>query len=434
MLYLFEGRRMTGATSEANTRVLFVDDNENILNSMSRQFRKLFAVQTCTSPQKALELIKSSKPFAVVVSDMKMPEMDGIDFLSELKKIAPKTNRVMLTGNADQNVAISAVNEGEIFQFLRKPCDPATLQQVLQAGIDRFNLSLRERELLEDTLSGVGTILSDFVSLLDTSGHARGETMRATMKSILSQFNVLDTWEYELAALLSNIGYCLLPTEIRAKIETGQDLNSAETALAERHPEMAFTLLRRIPRLNAVGEIILYQKKNFDGSGFPRNDLKEELIPLGGRILRVLVDLHRSHSDGETYRELLEELTAGAGTLYDPEVLEAAQAAASFLPSLPESPQGPSTGELAPSALEQPAVEMAFSEPMSLKVEDLKAGQIVLTDIHASTGTLLIPAGNALSDVSVERIRNYAQFTGVKEPIVVVERLHGQGATDETGE
>ena len=103
-------------------KILFVDDEENILHAYKLALRKKYKVTTATSGQEALEVIERRGPFAVIVSDMKMPGMDGIELLKRTSEIAPDSVRVMLTGYAELQTAVEAVNSGNIFRFLTKPC------------------------------------------------------------------------------------------------------------------------------------------------------------------------------------------------------------------------------------------------------------------------------------------------------------------------
>jgi DNA-binding NtrC family response regulator len=102
-------------------KILFVDDDQNILSAFQREFRKEFQVDTAADPEEGLKTVAARGPFAVIVSDFRMPKADGNRFLSAVKKIAPDSVRVLLTGHADVNTAIHAVNEGSVFRFLTKP-------------------------------------------------------------------------------------------------------------------------------------------------------------------------------------------------------------------------------------------------------------------------------------------------------------------------
>ena len=140
----------------SNQRILFVDDEENILNGLRRSLRKHFDVQIAVGPEAGLRVLEENGPFAVVVSDYVMPGMNGVSFLKEAKVIAPNSVRMMLTGYADMNNAIRAINEGSIFRFLTKPCETEVMVKALTDGLEQYRLVMLEKELsLSDPLTGV---------------------------------------------------------------------------------------------------------------------------------------------------------------------------------------------------------------------------------------------------------------------------------------
>ncbi len=121
-------------------RILIVDDEELVLDALQRQLRSRFDVTTATGGKEAIRLVMSQGPYAVVVSDLKMPEMDGVTLLYLIRQIAPDTVRVLLTGKADLEAAASAINVGNIFRFLNKPCPPAMLLRALDAAVEQYQL------------------------------------------------------------------------------------------------------------------------------------------------------------------------------------------------------------------------------------------------------------------------------------------------------
>ena len=133
-------------------KVLFVDDDANILNAYTRQLRKQFRIETAQGGEQGLAAVTDQGPYAVIISDLRMPGMDGIQFLSRVREIAPDSVRMMLTGHADLEVTTEAVNEGNIFRFLTKPCNSEVLAKAIAAGIEQYRLVIAERELLEKTL------------------------------------------------------------------------------------------------------------------------------------------------------------------------------------------------------------------------------------------------------------------------------------------
>lgn len=120
-------------------------------------------------------MIESRGPFAVVVSDMRMPRVDGAQFLARVEEASPDSVRIMLTGNADQEAAVRAINEGHIFRFLNKPCRPQLLVGTIAMGIRQYRLQTAERELLEKTFSGGIRLLSDVLAIASPDAFGRGQ-------------------------------------------------------------------------------------------------------------------------------------------------------------------------------------------------------------------------------------------------------------------
>ena len=140
-----------------STKILFVDDDENLLAAIQRSLRKQFNFDTALGGLQALEHMRTKGPYAVIVSDMSMPGMNGAEFLERARRLAPETVRIMLTGNADQQTAADAVNRGHVFRFLSKPCPPETLVPAIEHGLKQYQMLQMERDLLEGTLTvGVG--------------------------------------------------------------------------------------------------------------------------------------------------------------------------------------------------------------------------------------------------------------------------------------
>ena len=143
-------------------RILFVDDDPRVLQAFERQFYKRFEIRTAIGPELGLQTLGADGPFATVVSDLRMPGMNGIEFLTRVRQASPDTVRVMLTGDADLSAAMAAVNEGKIFQFLTKPCPSDMLSRTLESALEQHRLITAERELLESTLRGKKAVMVNF--------------------------------------------------------------------------------------------------------------------------------------------------------------------------------------------------------------------------------------------------------------------------------
>jgi response regulator RpfG family c-di-GMP phosphodiesterase len=378
-------------------RILCVDDDRNILNGYKRQLHKQFIIETALGGDAGLRIISSGESFAVVVSDLRMPGMDGIEFLARIKQITPDTVRMMLTGNADLQAAIEAVNQGHIFRFLTKPCSHEVLAQALQAGLQQYHLIMAEKELLEHTLKGSIGVLTEILSILDAQSFGRACMLRDAAREIAKALGIQDTWDLELAAMLCEIGRVTIPASTIMREKSGVPLSSAETDMLTRVPEIGYKLLAKIPRLESVAQTVLYQKKNFDGSGFPNDRISGKKIPLGARIIRILSDLNQLESTGNQRDAAFATLKYRQG-IYDSSVLDCAL---KWLES--------SSGDKKP-------IQKSIR---SVPVAQLEVGQMLLSDVITNIGILLIPAGNRISDSCRERIRNFARLQGVREPIKV---------------
>jgi len=172
------GWRQPGKEKRMSEKILFVDDDENLLASYQRQLRNKFPLAIASGGDHGLRLIASEGPFAVIVSDFRMPGMDGVQFLAKAREAAPATVRILLTGYADLQTAVEAVNRGNIFRLLNNPCPLEILAESLAGGARQYQLINAERELLEKTLKGTIQVLGNVLSMLNPE--AFGRTARIT--------------------------------------------------------------------------------------------------------------------------------------------------------------------------------------------------------------------------------------------------------------
>ena len=153
-----------------SNRVLFVDDDPKILAAFQRQLRKKVVIETVESGADGLEVLRRNGPFSLVVTDYCMPSMNGIEFLGRAREIAPETVRIMLTGSADLGAAIQAVNQGNIFRFLTKPCSPENLLEAVQAGIHEYRRTHKERKYNKRSRRWLAQAMEVQQNLLPNSG------------------------------------------------------------------------------------------------------------------------------------------------------------------------------------------------------------------------------------------------------------------------
>lgn len=313
-----------------STKILCVDDEPNILSGYQRSLRKQFEIETALGGAEALAKIEGSGPYSVLVTDMRMPGMDGIQFLQEAQRVTPDSVRIMLTGNADQQTATGAVNEGRIFRFLNKPCSPEDLGHALTAGLEQYRLVTTEKELLEKTLGGTIKMLMEILETANPDLFGCAKALRLNTRTLAGALGAAgliapgDLWPLEPAALLARVGTVSVPPFIVSKVREGQPLSYVEAKTWQRVPETGYTLLCNIPRLEPVAQIVRFQHKHFDGGGVPEGPVCGELIPVGARILKVLLDLAEIEA-GNITRAGAFALMQRQAKCYDPQILAIAR-------------------------------------------------------------------------------------------------------------
>jgi response regulator RpfG family c-di-GMP phosphodiesterase len=391
------GARTPGVSSgreaaAASARILCVDDEPRILEAYRRQLHRDFLIDTAEGAGHALVLVATHGPYAVVVSDMRMPGMDGIQFLAEVRRRAPDSVRIMITGHSDQQTAINAVNEGNIFRFLCKPCAPDVLAKALQAGVAQHRLVTAEKELLEKTLSGSVKVLTDVLALVSPAAFGRAQRVRRLVEKIAAQMDVPEPWHLQIAAMLSQLGLMALPSDTVEKLHLGQPLTEDERYMFASHPEIGQDWVTNIPRLEKVAEVIAYQEKHFDGSGIPPDGPRGTEIPLGARILKAALDADALEMRGHPWRQILEQLTQRAAW-YDPQVL---------------------------AALRTLGGAAGSRDVREIGVAQLASGMIIAEDVRTVAGLLVVCKGQEATRSLRERLKYFTRRSPIREPIRVI--------------
>ena len=381
--------------------ILCVDDDANILNGYKRNLRKEFELEIAVGPEHGLQMVVSGGPFAVVVSDLKMAGMNGIQFLARVREQAPDTVHILLTGNADLQASIDAINQGQIFRFLTKPCTPESLANTLKAGLAQHRLIVAERELLEQTLSGSIKVLCEVLSLVNPEAFGRSFRITRYVEAIAVNLGVRELWAIKTAALLSQIGCVILPEAVLRKVYCGEALTTEESQLFNKHPFVASELVGKIARMGQVAEIIRLQDKYYDGLGVSGDNRKGNDIPMGASILKVALDFDLLESSGKTKMQAFDQLKQRKGW-YDPKVIA--------------------------------ALKVAFSgdikhEIKNAVVAELRHGMILDEDIWTVGDVLLVSKGQEVNDAIIMRIENFAKTVGVREPFRVLIPLDAKDHT-----
>lgn len=365
-------------------KILFVDDEPAILDSFRMLLRRKFDVYTAEGPVAGLKAVQGPEPFAVVVSDLKMPDMDGVTFLTRVRELSPDTVRLMLTGFADVNVATEAVNAGQVFRFLTKPCPPEVLVPALTAALEQHRLVMAEKELLRGTLRGSVQVLTEALSLANPEAYGRALRIRTLARKLAKAASVPMTWELDLAAMLSHLGCMALPRTLLEKIGAGQELTDDEQRLYDSHPAVGEGLLKHIPRFEHVAELIGRQQERHDAAVCAEKDL-------GARVLKVASDYDLLQSRGLPGAEIMRRMNACEGC-YDPGVLAALATA---------------VGGEADHVLRR------------VRLDELREDMVLEEGIYSDQGLLLLAKGSELNKTNLQRMADARQRFTIVEPILV---------------
>jgi response regulator RpfG family c-di-GMP phosphodiesterase len=361
-----------GATSP-RVRVLCVDDESRVLEAIATQHGRHYTIETASSGAAGLALLRVHPDVAVIVSDMRMPGMDGAAFLGAARALCPDAVRLLLTGYADVDAAIRAINDGQVFQFLTKPCQPAALRRAIDAASAQHALIVAERVLLEQTLHGAIQTLTDVLALSHPAAFGRATRLRQLVSELAQQLGLRARWQVEVAAMLSQLGYVALPAETADKVYFGRPLAFQERALVAELPRVTERLLGNIPRLEGVRAILA-------DYSLPRAQRALDDEPaLAAEILRVAVDFDAAESAGIPSADATSVLV-GQAEAYRRDVLD---------------------------ALIRLRSGKEAREARELRRTELSLGMVLAEDVFLPNGTLLAARGYAITPRFLERMRNF---------------------------
>jgi len=407
--------------------VLCVDDEANILSALKRLFRPHgYTILTATSGQEALALLEKEH-VDLVISDMRMPEMNGAQFLEQVKNRWPDTVRLLLTGYAEMSATVDAINKGGIYRYISKPWEDAAMVDLVREALERLNLE-REKRRLEEVNRKQNAELKDlnanleqrvkertseveqtmnflelahekmkknfmtsvrmFASMIDMraakmAGHSRKVTDLARRVALQLQLKTNDFNDLMHAALLHDIGMLGLPDEVIEK--PFSSLNNAERQEFVKHPEKGQLALMEFEDLKGATLIIRSHHERFDGQGYP-DGLSGMAIPLGARILATVNDYDELQNGSLTSTPMKElearaYICAARGTRYDPQVVDA------FMVVL--------------------GVHQVKETSVLVNASGLKVGMELTRDLTTADGIMLLSKGYILTEEIIGQIYTY---------------------------
>jgi len=434
MSELTQAQTDSASNIERGKVLLFVDDEANILNALRRLFRPLgYAIFTAGSGVEALELLEH-QPVNLVISDMRMPQMDGAQLLEQIRIKWPETVRILLTGYADVASTMDAINKGEIYRYIAKPWEDndiillvrhALEHKVLELETQRLQqLTLRQNEELKSLNASLeARVLDRTAELRQTmsfleQAHAELKSSFITSVRIFSNLFELRTGrlaghsrrvadlarsiarhmrmsEPEIqnvmfAGLLHDIGKIGLPDDLLEK--SFSSLNGEERALVMKHPAIGQAALMSLDKLKGAAELICFHHERFDGNGYP-NSLAGTEIPLGARILAVANEYDALQSGTLINQRLsaekaLEFIVKGSGQRYDPAVV---------------------------NAFNQVLADIAAQKSeraIELRTINLKIGMVLARDLTSPNGLLLLSRDHVLDAAMIENLHQFEHHEG----------------------
>lgn len=359
-----------------NRKILCVDDEEAILKGFRLNLRKDFELFTANCGEEGLEVFQSESPFAVVLSDMRMPGMDGATMLAAIKEMDSDVVSMLLTGHADFDSAMAAVNDGRVFRMLSKPCSPDRLKQALEDGLRQHELIVSEKVLLEQTLKGAIDALTQALATAKPLFFGRAMRISRLSSELAELLEEENIWRIEVAAIFSQLASITLPESVSQDVYEKKAVLPEVQAIVERFPEVTERLVGSIPRLEEVVEILnaIEYRLNVDPD-------EQRGIKKAASIIKVALDYDYLIETGGYDQNLVVETLRGRTNEYEPEVTEALQE----LFSVAESKY--CIEEVSPKRL---APGMRLAEPLRLE-----------------NGFLVAPAGTDVDRNIMEIVRNH---------------------------
>lgn len=315
---------------EEKHTILIADDEENNLQLLKRTFRGSYNILTAVNGLEALNIVKEhADEISLIVSDQKMPVMEGTEFLKQVNEINPQIVKILLTGHTGTDILVSAINECNLFQYILKPFEPEELKIAVEKGILKYSMANNNKLYYKELKALFYKTIRAMSNTLDTKdAYTNGHSLRVTLYSMIlaSKMGLDENYleDIEIAGLLHDIGKIAMPKNILCK---NGKLTDDEFKIMKAHPSKGERIVFNIKKLQMIASWVKTHHEKWDGRGYP-DGLKGEDIPLAGRII-ALADTYDAMTSTRPYRKALSHQTAideirrCAGTQFDPNLAEA---------------------------------------------------------------------------------------------------------------
>jgi FixJ family two-component response regulator len=373
-------------------RVLFVDDEPDILAAIKLNLRGLFHVDTATSGREGLVCADVSEPYEVIVSDMRMPEMNGARFLAASRLVAAGSVRILLTGETDLSAAVEAVNRGSIFRFLKKPCSTQELVEALNAAVEHHRVITAERDLLENTLKSIVRLLTDILGHVHPQAFSRSARIHKIVEHLSERLDLPETWSFEIAGMLAQIALVTVPAETVEKCCTGEELDDWEVEVIAKVPDIGGQLIESIPRLESVASMVARHGKAASQEELSGEPQTWDPAVLGGELLRLATAFENFASENDAKGFALSQIRIQQSAFHKTLV----------------------------DCLEGYELGLEGMKIVSLQIDQIGPGMVTQQDIRSESGGLLASKGQTIDSTFLQRLRNFNRGVGVKQPIRVL--------------
>ena len=356
-------------------RILFVDDEESILQGFKLTLGRKYEISVASSGKEGLEIYDRDGPFAVVVSDFSMPEMNGAEFLGELRQRGSSAVTMLLTGVANFEEVSEVVSSGGIFRLLNKPCSSEKLKENLEQALRQYNLIRAEKELLEETLNGSVSALISLFSASKPLFFGRAQRVKKLAVKLADRLGMDDIWRIELATVFSYLGYLTLPDNELEKIYNGEEVSPEVQMIMSGFPAFVEDILSRIPRIKRVSKIVSLLAEDEFMAG-----REKQTEGLAASVIRLAQTYENCLSRGMGKKEILDGIREQTER-YSTEILQ----------TLAE-------------VLEQ---SQTSTEKLRVECSDLKEGMRLQEELRLPNGTLVAPKGMEVTHHFIRMIDNY---------------------------
>lgn len=430
-----------------SAEILFVDDEKNVLKSLKRIFLdENYIVNVADSGEEALEVLKKNPEICLIVSDQRMPGLTGVDFLEKAKDISPDSLRILLTGYADINAVVDAINRGGAYRYITKPWIDDELQQIIAEAVQRYSLT-RENKRLQGIVKKQNEELKNWNSQLEyfvqeqtlqiqkknNELQALNENLRKSFKNTIVAFSSLlalrdrgtrnhsknvaeiavkmakamglsssDIESIAVAALLHDIGKIGMPDIILLLGE--DDMTAEEKKEYRQHPVRGQAAIDSVEDLRSAGVLIRHHHEWDNGSGFP-DGLSGGKIPIGAKIISIADYFERAVSKidaGDAVKIALAKVKKEVGTRFDKQIYPVFRS---------------TVKEIYSRGIASTGMQMVEKE---LGIDDLKVGMVLSRDVKSGTGLTLLTKDIKLNEANIQTLKRYRQLDPSNSGIFVM--------------